>query len=108
MKFLLYKASAAYPETEIEDETIAVWIERLRGFPFQRGLENLNRCIDSSRYFPKIADILQGESRESINHRMLQQSTQEQFRLKERWASAGDPPPEGYWERTRRLLEGDR
>lgn len=60
MRGLLYKASAAYPnQIELEDEIVAVYIERLLPVPFDVALNNLNRHIDNSRFFPTVAELAQ-------------------------------------------------
>lgn len=95
VRFILYKASAAYPnQIELEDETIAVWIERLAPLPFEIGLENLNYHLDTSGFFPKIPDILRlGQGRVSDSEQQKLETTL-LLEQKEDWWENATPPPE--------------
>ncbi|MGO4369350.1 hypothetical protein AB4Z21_00885 [Paenibacillus sp. MCAF20] len=106
-RFILYKASAAYPnQIELEDETIAVWEERLADVPFEWGVSNLDYHIDRSPYFPKIADIARYDLKPVQNNAVLRLEAAEQFAYLEHWSSADSDPPEGYWEEIKAKLRG--
>ncbi|WP_236290258.1 hypothetical protein [Paenibacillus allorhizoplanae] len=107
-RFLLYKASAAYPnQLEIEEETLVVWIERLRPIPFEQALENLDHHIDTNDYFPKIANIIRRDRDFVGEHEQLKLETAERFALLDAWAADVKPPPEGFWNNVRSKLVGE-
>ncbi|MGM0882549.1 MAG: hypothetical protein ACQEXQ_16100 [Bacillota bacterium] len=106
--FILFKAAAAYPnQIELEEETVAVWVERLANVPFEWGLANLNHHLDTNKYFPGISDITRYDLQPLKNHEALQLETVEQFALLENWSKSDEPPPEGFWENIRTKLRGD-
>ncbi len=107
-KFILYKASAAYPsQLELEDETIAVWIEHLAGVPFQRAIGNLDDHIRSSRFFPVIADIVRSDPYEHTTGEVMRLKAAMHLKLLSAWERDDTPPPDGYWQRVKRELEGN-
>lgn len=57
-EFLLYKAAANYLSVEIPEETLLLWAERLANVPFEKGLDNLNKHIDTNDFFPKLSQII--------------------------------------------------
>jgi hypothetical protein len=106
-RFLLYKASAAYPNIELEEETVVVWIERLQSIPFEQALENLDHHIDTNDYFPKIANIIRKDRNFVEEHEQLKLETAERFALLDAWAANGTSPPEGFWDNIRSKLVGE-
>jgi hypothetical protein len=85
---------AAYPDIEIPKETMAVWIERLRTAPFEPSLNNLNKHIDSSNYFPRIASVI-GSVTDQTNHVQLSSHTEDRYSEMGEWEqNAIDCPPQ--------------
>lgn len=109
-KYLLFKASAAYPnQIELEDETIALWIERLASLPFELGDANLNFYIDNQpKWFPSIADIIRNDLQQTRNHDTLKLETNEHFALLANWSTEDSVPPDGFWENVRKKLRGEQ
>lgn len=95
MRYLLYKASAAYPDQiELSAETIQVWFERLASFDFRTALSNLDHHIDSNDFFPTIAAIKGANREQSTNYDQLRLETAERFAELERWKREAVPLPE--------------
>ena len=81
MKFILYKASAAYPHIAISKETLVVWVEQLSEVPFESGVNHLNQHIKSSNYFPSIADIIKRDPDSFVDYNQLKLDTERLLRL---------------------------
>ncbi len=93
-KFILYKASAAYPNVEIRKETIAVWIERLENISFNQALENLNHHIDTNEFFPRISSVINRSAERGSDNALLTAQTDERFSDIDAWEKrAIDCPP---------------
>ncbi|MCA0754865.1 hypothetical protein KP806_07370 [Paenibacillus sp. N4] len=106
-EFLLFKAAAAYPnQIELEEETVALWIERLANVPFEWGLSNLNYHLDRDKYFPGISDIIRADLIPVQNQNALRLEAANHKTNLERWAAADAPPPEGFWEEIKAKLRG--
>jgi hypothetical protein len=93
-RFILFKASAAYPHIEIANETITVWVERLANIPFEQGVRNLNRHIDTSRYFPVIADIINHDPHQFTDYSQLRNEHNERIAELESWEPQAIACPE--------------
>ncbi|WP_336774236.1 hypothetical protein [Paenibacillus sp. MMO-58] len=89
------KASAAYPNKAPDfrrnPQILELWVERLASVDAAIGLANLNRHIDSSNFFPDIADIVRLTSNEVTN--LIREETQERFRLLAEWEHKATPMP---------------
>ncbi|OBZ08014.1 hypothetical protein [Bacillus sp. FJAT-26390] len=108
-KFLLFKAAAAYPnQIELEEETVAVWVERLAKVPFEWGIANLDFHIDTDDFFPKIANITRYDLQPVKNNEVLRLEADQQFALLEHWIRIDAPAPDGYWENARKKIWGER
>ena len=81
MRFLLFKASAAYPGIKIHDEMLRLWVERLAPIDFNRSLSNLNNHIDTSDFFPKIANVIGRDPEQYVDYQQLQLDTADRFSL---------------------------
>ena len=80
MRLILLKASAAYPnQLELTQDTLDVWLERLENFPAEKALKNLNTHIDSSRFFPTIADIIKHDPEQFVDHEQQRLDTKERL-----------------------------
>ncbi|WP_041613364.1 hypothetical protein [Paenibacillus sp. JDR-2] len=104
------KATAAYPNKSPDfnrnPQVFNLWVERLANVDGDTALANLNRHIDTSNFFPDIADIVkkQGPDLPAIS----KQQAEEQMILLQGWSSSNKPPPEGYWESVRKKIGGSR
>ncbi|WP_138751767.1 hypothetical protein [Paenibacillus sinopodophylli] len=108
-EFLLYKASAAYPnQLELEEETVVVWIERLANVPYEWGLSNLDFHIDTNDFFPKISNITRYDLQPVKNNDALRLEATQKIALLDHWIQTDAPAPDGYWENVRKKIWGDR
>ncbi|WP_132303290.1 hypothetical protein [Paenibacillus sp. BK033] len=87
------KATAAYPNKAPDfrrnPQILELWVERLASVDAAAGLANLNRHIDTSNFFPDIADIV----RHDPQIKLLQQETEDRFLLKAQWEQAATSMP---------------
>ncbi|WP_201009057.1 hypothetical protein [Paenibacillus glycanilyticus] len=90
---LLAKAAGAYPNKAPDfrrnPQIFEIWVERLANVDAATGLANLDRHIDSSNFFPDIADIVRHDPQ--IN--LLQQETEDRFLLLARWEQSATRMP---------------
>ena len=93
---LLAKASVAYqnkaPDFKQKPQLFELWVERLANVDPQMALNNLNRHIDSSNFFPDIADIVRHDPA-IVQINLLQQETEDRFRLLGQWEQAATSMP---------------
>lgn len=108
VRLLLGKAVAAYPTKgpnfEESPVTLQIWIERLVFTDPIMALENLNAHIDSSNFFPDIADIV--KKRKIDANKQLRLQTQMHFMQLEEWSTKDEPPPANYWKEVRAKIAG--
>lgn len=104
---MLSKALLAYPnQIEITKEIVGLWHERLESISFERGLENLNRHIDSSKFFPAIADIIKRDTEHYVDHTQLKLETDNRLRMLKA-LEAKAPTPEERAAIRKRVVSGE-
>lgn len=64
-EILLNKLIAAF-NSELPADTREMYLDRLMTLPFASGTKRVDRLIDKSRYFPKIAELMQPSDEEYI------------------------------------------
>jgi len=71
-----------------------IWVERLAKVDAQQALQNLNEHIDSSSFFPTIAEIIRRDPERPAYYNQLQLETAELAAYQDEWErKASDPPP---------------
>lgn len=64
-EILLNKLIAAF-NSELPADTREMYLDRLMRLPFASGTKRVDRLIDKSRFFPKIAELMQPSEEEYI------------------------------------------
>lgn len=109
VRLLLAKAVAAYPnkapDFKSSPVTLQIWIERLAFTDPLVALENLNAHIDSSNFFPDIADIV--KKRKIDANKQLRLQTEMHFMELESWSTKDEPPPDNFWKDVRARIAGE-
>lgn len=78
---LLAVIKTAFPEFVITSETIQVWHLFLQKFPYDRAMSNLEDHILTSRFAPRIADVVREDLKQELTVYQIQQQENEQARL---------------------------
>lgn len=96
----------SYPGFDVSLEAVEHHEKYLRDFPFGAALQNLERHIKTERFPPTIADI-RGRLGDQFESQRSKDEAAAYFAQVELWRRNAAPPPVGYWERGRRLIQGD-
>lgn len=78
----------AYPQVQLNNDIVNLWIEMLSDVPQSVALHNLKHHIKTSKWSPTIADI---RANTSAANNLLRVETQERLRLMEFWEQNAVP-----------------
>lgn len=102
---LFIEIKQEYPQFVDSDEEIDRHLKYLKDFPFEAALRNVEKHILTNKWPPGISEI-RGSLGEQIERERMKAATAEYFAKLDSWG-ANSTPPDGYWERGRRLLRGE-
>lgn len=95
-----------YPNFDGSDENIDRHHKYLRDFPFDAAMKNVIEHIKTNKFPPLIADI-RGRLGDQMDSQRSKELAASYFAQLEASRLCNVPPPEGYWEHTRRLIRGE-
>ncbi|CAH1190350.1 hypothetical protein PAECIP111893_00288 [Paenibacillus plantiphilus] len=78
----------------------------LKHFPADAARTNIDQHILTETVTPGIAHI-RGRLGDQLDSQRSKRQAEEYDAQLNEWSEIDSPPPEGYWERTRKLLRGD-
>ncbi|MEK4236509.1 replicative helicase loader/inhibitor [Paenibacillus sp. FSL H7-0714] len=78
---LLAVIKTAFPEFAISNEVIQVWYLFLQEIPYDRAQRNLRDHIATSRFAPRIADVIREDLHQPLTIYEIQRQEQEQATL---------------------------
>lgn len=103
---LLIEIKENYPNFDISPENVERHFKHLHDFPFEAAMQNVDEHIKTGKYYPNIAEI-RGRLGEQIERERMKESTAEHFANLDSWSAASEPPPPGYWEKVKRMIQGE-
>ncbi|OPA76764.1 hypothetical protein BVG16_16470 [Paenibacillus selenitireducens] len=101
---LLRKIVLNYPHFDVaNDERNDEWIERLKDFPIEAAIANIEQHTLTERFPPTIADI-RGRLGEQLERDRSKAAAAEYFEQLDAWKQNAAPPPPGLREKIHEIL----